>query len=603
MRSSRLLNGGEGICGRAPRPIHVRVDNRGHRCRVRPIDLESKGRGPGLREDSGSEVYAALLQGGLSGDVALRASQQMLQILMDSMANAVFWKDRQSRYLGCNQVFASFAGVEPSALVGLSDRDMPWADDQDFNADWFLDWDQVVIETGEPRYGILERLQSAAGDLRWLQTNKVPLRDLTGEVIGVLGTFEDVTERRQAEEQLRSTLEQLDERVRLRTTQLVRANESLRREVDDRVRIQAEERQQRAYAEALRDSAAAMSSTLDLDEVMEQVLGGVERLVSNDLTAIILGDPGIGFEVARHRVGFGYTATVTGSSDALASLDIVQHLATTSGSVVVEDPAHSLGPAKSVVGALMRIGDQEIGILVAESATSGFFTSVHGDRLRAIADQAAAAISNARLAGQASALAATEERQRLARELHDAVNQTLWTAALTADSLLREASETSPLRPRLERLRQLTRGALAEMRTLMLELRPAELTEAPLHELIEQLITALEGRKSIEMKVALDHVELDPHTRLVFYRVAQEALSNITKHSRATAVAITLTAGSCIELRVRDDGCGFDSHAVPTGHLGLTIMRERAESIGATLDVTTSLGTGTELRLSVRSHR
>ena len=89
--------------------------------------------------DGGSEMYAALLQGEYGGDAALLASQQMLQILMDSMTNAVFWKDRQSRYLGCNKVFANFAGVEPEAMLGLSDRDMPWADDPDFDADWFVD--------------------------------------------------------------------------------------------------------------------------------------------------------------------------------------------------------------------------------------------------------------------------------------------------------------------------------------------------------------------------------------------------------------------------------------------------------------------------------
>ena len=235
-------------------------------------------------------MYAALLQGEYGGDAALHASQQMLQILMDSMTNAVFWKDRQSRYLGCNKVFASFAGVEPEAMVGLSDRDMPWADDPEFDADWFFDWDQVVVESGQPRFGIIERLRSAAGDVRWIETNKVPLRDLSGVVIGVLGTFEDVTERRAAEDNLQRTLAELDERVKQRTTQLMRSNESLRREVEDRVRIQAEERQQRSYAEALSDSAAAMSSTLDLDEVMEHVLGGVERLVSNDLAAILLLD-------------------------------------------------------------------------------------------------------------------------------------------------------------------------------------------------------------------------------------------------------------------------------------------------------------------------
>ena len=111
-------------------------------------------------------MYAALLQGEYGGDAALRASQEMLQILMDSMTNAVFWKDRQSRYLGCNKVFASFAGVEPEAMVGLSDRDMPWADDPDFD-------EIVVIVKGrrrirEAEVGIIER-PAARGEVRWIE--------------------------------------------------------------------------------------------------------------------------------------------------------------------------------------------------------------------------------------------------------------------------------------------------------------------------------------------------------------------------------------------------------------------------------------------------
>jgi PAS domain S-box-containing protein len=497
-------------------------------------------------------------------------------------------------------VFASFAGVEPEAMVGLSDRDMPWADDPDFDADWFVDWDRVVVESGEPRFGIIERLRSAAGEVRWIETTKVPLRDLSGAVIGVLGTFEDVTERRVAEDNLQRTLAELDERVKQRTTQLMRSNESLRREVEDRVRIQAEERQQRSYAEALSDSAAAMSSTLDLDEVMEHVLGGVERLVSNDLTAIILRDQDGTPYVARQRVGFGYGVAIESHlSESLSSLDVIGRLAAGIGSIVIDDPLRALGPAQCVVGAPMRIGDQQIGFLVAESAMKGFYTDGHGDRLRAIADQAAAAISNARFAGQVSGLAAAEERQRLARELHDAVNQTLWTAALTADSLLREAGEESALRPRLERLRQLTRGALAEMRTLVLELRPAELSEAPLHELLAGLVTALESRKFLQVTVALEPVVLDSATQLAFYRVAQEALGNIAKHTQATDVKITLTSGENIELRIQDNGGGFDSNAVPAGHLGLIIMRERAEAVGAKLEIDAVPGRGTDLRLSV----
>ena len=394
------------------------------------------------------ELYAALLRGQLRGDDALEASQQLLQALMHSSANAVFWKDRSSRYLGCNHVFAAFAGTEPDDLIGKSDRDMPWADDAEFGADWFMDWDAHVAATGEPVVGIVERLRRARGDLRWVETQKVPLRDLDGEVIGILGTFEDVTERRAAEEQLNRTLADLDKRVQQRTRDLERAIESLRREVDDRVRVQAEERQQRAYAEALRDTASAMSKTLDLSEVMEQVLIGVERLVSNDLTAIVLAGADEHLELARCRVGFGYAAEVGDAAPGVESLTAVRELLDGREYVVVDDPPCAFGPCGSVLGAALQVGDRHIGYVVLESVTRGFFTPSHAERLQAIADVAAAAISNARLAGQASELAAAEERQRLSRELHDAVNQTLWTAALTADSLLREVDpDTRVARP------------------------------------------------------------------------------------------------------------------------------------------------------------
>jgi PAS domain S-box-containing protein len=544
------------------------------------------------------DMYARLLQGELSGTDALTASQQMLQILMDSMANAVFWKDLQSRYLGCNKVFASFAGVEPSVLIGMSDRDMPWADSASFSADWFIDWDRKVMESGEPAFGIVEQLRNTAGDDRWLQTNKVPLRDLDGRVIGVLGTFEDITDRRRTEEELQRTLDELDERVQRRTAELVTANESLRREVEDRVRLQAEERQQRGYAEALRDTAAAISSTLAFDEVLHEVLIGVQRLVTSDLAAVVLVEAD-GMRLSRHRTGYGYkTLHFDRAVSDPSHLSIIRRLRIDDGPIIINEPIEAIGSASSTLGARISVAGQVLGYLLVESAVHGFYTASHADRLGAIADQAGAAISNARLAGRASELAATEERQRLAHELHDAVNQTLWTAAITAESLLRDLDETSPLHHHVRRLHQLNRGALSEMRALLLELRPADLTEVSMPELIGFLLTALECRRTLHVDVTVDDVALAADAHLVYYRIAQEALRNVTHHAGASAVSVSLTAGPKVTLTITDDGRGFDPGNVPKGHLGLAIMHERAESIGAQLDVESTLGSGTTVRLS-----
>ena len=103
-------------------------------------------------------------------------------------------------------------------------RDMPWADDARFGAGWFLDWDAQVARTGEPVVGIVEYLRRANGDRRWVETNKVPLRDLDGEIIGILGTLEDFTEPRATEERLTRTLTELDKRVDRSDDIVVRAS-------------------------------------------------------------------------------------------------------------------------------------------------------------------------------------------------------------------------------------------------------------------------------------------------------------------------------------------------------------------------------------------
>ena len=214
-------------------------------------------------------------------------------------------------------------------------------------------------------------------------------------------------------------------------------------------------------------------------------------------------------------------------------MSIIRRLAIDEGPIIINEPIDSIGVASSTLGARISVADQMLGYLLVESGVHGFYNASHADRLGAIADQAGAAISNARLAGRASELAAAEERQRLAHELHDAVNQTLWTAAITAESLLREVDESSPLHHHVSRLHRLTRGALSEMRALLLELRPSDLIEVSLPDLIDFLLMALECRRTLQVDVSVDDVDLPPDAHLVFYRITQEALRNITHHAGA----------------------------------------------------------------------
>ncbi len=130
----------------------------------------------------------------------LTHNQTMLQLVIDSLPGAVFWKDHNLIYQGCNQTFATYAGVgTPADIIGKSDYDLPWKPEE---AEAYRQYDQQVMERGTPAYHIVETQQHADGTRIWADTNKIPLRDKSGAVIGILGTYEDITRRKQQEQEL-----------------------------------------------------------------------------------------------------------------------------------------------------------------------------------------------------------------------------------------------------------------------------------------------------------------------------------------------------------------------------------------------------------------
>jgi signal transduction histidine kinase len=214
------------------------------------------------------------------------------------------------------------------------------------------------------------------------------------------------------------------------------------------------------------------------------------------------------------------------------------------------------------------------------------------------ADQVALAIENARLKDELEQAAASAERSRLARDLHDAVTQTLFSASLIAEALPR-VWEHHPAEARqgLEDLRQLTRGALAEMRTMLLELRPAALTEKPLGESLRHLTEAVTSRTRVPVALTVaGHSALKPDVQVALYRIAQEALNNMAKHAGASRASVCLDCQPGVAmLDVWDDGCGFDPADILPDQFGVAIMRERAASLNAELKIVTQPGQGTQI--------
>lgn len=242
---------------------------------------------------------------------------------------------------------------------------------------------------------------------------------------------------------------------------------------------------------------------------------------------------------------------------------------------------------------------------VAHRNASAF--SIHQANLAlTMANQAAIAMVNTQLYEQARTLATVQERQRLAQNLHDAVNQSLFSAGLIAEVLPR-LWEKNPAEGRksLSDLRRLTRGALAEMRGLLAELQPQVLTDSALSELLSQLANAFIGRTNLPIIVNVSGQSplqvvgvLPGEVQVAFYYLCQEALTNIAKHAKAREIVIDLLySQTAVEIGVYDDGRGFDPANIPSGHYGLGMMRQRADAVAIDLAITSQLGVGSDIRM------
>ncbi|MDR7418330.1 MAG: histidine kinase [Armatimonadota bacterium] len=223
--------------------------------------------------------------------------------------------------------------------------------------------------------------------------------------------------------------------------------------------------------------------------------------------------------------------------------------------------------------------------------------------LTAIADHAAITAEDARLFAEARQKAILEERQRIARELHDSVSQALYGIALgarTARMLLdRDAAQVAEP---LDYVLSLAEAGLAEMRALIFELRPETLEAEGLIAALTKQIESARARHGLDVQAEWHGGEpqVTYETKEAVYRIAREALNNVIRHARARRATLRLESrGRQIVMDISDDGIGFSSEDSFPGHLGLRSMRERAEQVGGTLDVESAPSAGTRVRVSI----
>ncbi|GAA0374775.1 hypothetical protein Acor_42880 [Acrocarpospora corrugata] len=260
---------------------------------------------------------------------------------------------------------------------------------------------------------------------------------------------------------------------------------------------------------------------------------------------------------------------------------------------------------KDFLGVPILDGDQILGIIfLANKRTPGGFTAADEELLTLFAAHAAIALINARLYERSRELTVIEERTRMARELHDAVTQKLFSLRLTA----RAASallESDPARAarELDQVQRLAGEALAELRAVIVELRPAELDRHGLIETLRKHVALLDRLHPVRLSFTFEGeppTDLPPAAEVAVLRVAQEALHNALRHAESCEITVTLTHDRPrLVLEIADDGKGFDLTDAESRGLGLASMRDRAESACGSLDITPNPHGGTAVRLVV----
>jgi signal transduction histidine kinase/PAS domain-containing protein len=466
---------------------------------------------------------------------------------------------------------------------------------------------------GEPAFA--DDVEMDRGDERVnLEIQASPVRDDAGNVESAVVAIQDVTRRKQAEAELVEHRKHLENLVIERTTELNTVNEQLR------LRL--------SWLSAVNKVHLTIAGKASLAAAYEELSAKIIHTLGAALIFILRWeDKGEQSEV------FGYSLGDTSPEGRFNSEIEIMQAAFQKDSPLrrevelgkmmtwyADQAAELPGPLGECfqghdiqlsVLTPMIIRQSVIGVLiVAASMPSQDFILQQLDLVERMTFDLSSLTQDAILLDQALVLATIDERNRLARDLHDSVTQVLFSASLLAE-VLPQIWRRDPEQglKKLEKLRQLTRGALAEMRTMLLELRPTAVINTPLSDLLAQLAMATTSRSGLQFQLFIEQIpSLPENVQINFYRIAQEALSNIVKHAQATLVIMSLrntplTADLVdgdryeLNLTIQDDGVGFSSEKKRSDQLGINIMHERAAAIQASLTLESRVGYGTQMTL------
>jgi PAS domain S-box-containing protein len=515
-----------------------------------------------VRDPDGRPLYLV----GLVNDIdvqkrkeaELAESEARFRAMYENAAIGISLIAPDGRVLAVNPVLEQLSGYGEAELMAMGSQALTYRDDLGVGQAELAE----VLTGQRDTFQVEKRYVHRDGRVHWMRQSISAVRDAAGQARYLVAIAEDIDARKRAIENLRES---------------------------------------EARFKAVFDSAAVGVAIMTLDRRIVQINPTVTRITGYTPEEFLKINPSdMVIEEDRFTDRELFLELVAGQRDQYL---VEKRYARKDGSLfwgrvnfaLVRDGA---GQPSYIVGMIEDITDEKnaAGRLAAQEAEHRRLLE---QRIAERTDELN--LANERLREKAAQDAVVAERSRLARDLHDAVTQTLFSTTLIAD-VLPDLWEMNPPegQRRLEELRQLTRGALAEMRTLLVELRPNALTDIPLSTLLRQLTEAMIGRSRIAIQLTTEGDlpegrKLPGDVQVGLYRIAQEALNNIVKHAKGTQAFVTLRLGDTVRLTIADNGAGFDPGAITADHLGLRIMRERAEAIGARYSVYSEPGEGTQV--------
>ena len=503
-------------------------------------------------ERSRAELQLALVE--------TEASEEKYRLLSENANDLIFTLDRDSRITFINPAAKKMLGYEPDELIG---RFAPET--------WTEESRRMVAEMGDwvtrPPYAFTTDLELVHkdGHVVPVEVNSSVMR-VDGASVGVQGIARDMTERHRMEQELR--------------------------------RLHAQDRRRVDQLTTLNEMGRKIAALQPVEEMLPHLVTMLGKTFGYESVHILLVDEDGDLATAAF---WGEENEDEGEASPLALRALRGDAGFVAGSGRPEDDA---SVRHTEVAVPIRTKSGVLGVLDIRDAPESGLDESDIFTLQTLADQVAVAIENARLFETGQQLAVPEERNRLARELHDSVTQELFSMTMIAGALPALMERKPELaKERVERLHELARGALAEMRALLFALRPAALAEEGLVSALSKHAAAIQSREGIAV-----HLDIEGAGRLpqpceeALYRVFQEALNNVVKHARAANVWVRLALGRGeTSLSVRDDGVGLPASPEPNAPqtMGLASMRERVAALGGVFSIVSAPGAGTTVEVTV----